>query len=72
MFQVATLPFIIYLGSFLFVYSIYTQPGTNWTSWISFFVSGCLQSFLLFLCLYYDRYIIDEVVEENENTPLLT
>ncbi len=40
-------------GSFLFCYTIAQSPGTNFTSWITYFVGGCLQSVLLFICLYY-------------------
>lgn len=40
-------------GSFLFCYTIAQSPGTNFTSWITYFVGGCLQSVLLFICIYY-------------------
>ncbi|CAG8495654.1 9339_t:CDS:2 [Ambispora leptoticha] len=38
-------------GSFLFVYSLAVRPGTNWTSWIVFLVTGCLQGILLVMCI---------------------
>ncbi|KAG9305450.1 hypothetical protein G9A89_021168 [Geosiphon pyriformis] len=38
-------------GSFLFVYSLAIRPGTNWTSWIVFLVTGCLQGILLIMCI---------------------
>lgn len=40
-------------GSFLFCYTIAMSPGTNFTSWITYFVGGCLQGTLLILCIYY-------------------
>lgn len=40
-------------GSFLFCITIATSPGTNITSWITYFVGGCLQGALLALCIYY-------------------
>jgi hypothetical protein len=38
-------------GSFAFVYSLSIQPGTNWTSWISFVVCGTFQGALI--VMYY-------------------
>lgn len=38
-------------GSFLFVYSIAIQQGTNWTSYINYVASGTLQGLLLTMCL---------------------
>ncbi|KAK9723013.1 hypothetical protein K7432_002263 [Basidiobolus ranarum] len=38
-------------GAFLFAYSIYLRPGTNWTSWMTFVASGILQGTLLIMCL---------------------
>lgn len=40
-------------GSFLFCYTIAMSPGTNFTSWITYFVGGCLQGILLILCIRY-------------------
>jgi len=40
-------------GSFLFVYSLAIRPGTNWTSWIVFLVTGCLQGTLLVMCIVF-------------------
>src|SRR2546421_189216 len=40
-------------GSFLFVYSLAIRPGTNWTSWIVFLVTGCLQGTLLIMCIVF-------------------
>lgn len=38
-------------GLFIFVYTLAIRPGTNWTTWIVFFVSGCLQGILLIMCI---------------------
>ncbi|KAJ3225948.1 hypothetical protein HK099_005881 [Clydaea vesicula] len=38
-------------GSFVFVYSIYIQPGTNFTSYISYLASGTLQAVLLIIAI---------------------
>lgn len=38
-------------GSLLLVYSLSIRPGTNWTSWISFLVTGMLQGILLCMCI---------------------
>lgn len=43
-------------GSFLFCVTIASSPGTNITSWITYFVGGCLQGALLILCIYYHNY----------------
>ncbi|KAH6567359.1 hypothetical protein BASA62_006183 [Batrachochytrium salamandrivorans] len=40
-------------GSFIFAISLAAQPGTNWTSWISFVVGGSLQVLLLSMCITY-------------------
>ncbi|KAL0094596.1 hypothetical protein J3Q64DRAFT_1714987 [Phycomyces blakesleeanus] len=38
-------------GSALFVYSLATRPGTNWTAWITYLITGLLQGSLLILCI---------------------
>ncbi len=38
-------------GSFVFAYSLYLVPGSHWSSWVTFLVSGLLQGVLLALCL---------------------
>ncbi|ORZ18555.1 hypothetical protein BCR42DRAFT_477692 [Absidia repens] len=38
-------------GTGLFVYSLMVRPGTNWTAWITYLVTGILQSILLSLCI---------------------
>lgn len=42
-------------GSFVFCYTLAVSPGTNVSTWMTYFVGGCLQSCLLILCIYYDR-----------------
>jgi hypothetical protein len=42
-------------GSFVFCYTLAVSPGTNVTTWMTYFVGGILQSILLVLCIYYDR-----------------
>jgi len=37
-------------GSVLFVISIAIRPGTNWTSWIPYAVTGAMQGGLLVCC----------------------
>jgi hypothetical protein len=50
-------------GSFLFVYSLAIQPGTNWTSWISFAFSGTFQFMLILMYIVFERK--DEVGGEE-------
>ncbi|KAJ3159650.1 hypothetical protein HK101_001044 [Irineochytrium annulatum] len=50
-------------GGFLLVYSISISPDTDWTSWIAFFISACLQSVLLVLCLFFHHFPSKEAVE---------
>ncbi|CAG8766160.1 7469_t:CDS:2, partial [Acaulospora morrowiae] len=38
-------------GSFLFTYLLAVRPGTRWTTWIVFLVTGCLQGTLLIMCI---------------------
>jgi hypothetical protein len=40
-------------GSFLLVYSIAIQEGTNWTSYLNYIASGTLQAVLLVMCLVF-------------------
>ncbi len=39
------------IGSFIFVYTLSIRPSVSWTTWIVFFVSGCLQGILLIMCI---------------------
>ncbi|KAL1917994.1 uncharacterized protein VTP21DRAFT_3260 [Calcarisporiella thermophila] len=38
-------------GAFLFVISLSLRPGANWTTWITFLITGLLQGVLLVLCI---------------------
>ncbi|KAJ3277391.1 hypothetical protein HK104_003340, partial [Borealophlyctis nickersoniae] len=64
-------------GSFVFVYSLASQPGTNWTSWFSFLITGTLQFVLLVLCIIYtiqekrEGVVEDKENEEDVTAPLL-
>ncbi|KAG6874948.1 hypothetical protein C0992_005850 [Termitomyces sp. T32_za158] len=40
-------------GAILMVLSIALRPGTNWTSWITFAVSGIMQGSLLAMCIVF-------------------
>ncbi|CDH59460.1 hypothetical protein AGABI1DRAFT_63949 [Lichtheimia corymbifera JMRC:FSU:9682] len=65
-------------GSALFVYSLAVRPGTNWTAWITYLVTGCLQGTLLVMCIVWHfrnkRLGIDDLHGtriQDERTPLL-
>jgi hypothetical protein len=38
-------------GTVLFVYSLMVRPGTNWTAWLTYMVTGILQGTLLVMCI---------------------
>jgi hypothetical protein len=38
-------------GTVLFVYSLIVRPGTNWTAWLTYMVTGILQGTLLTMCI---------------------
>ncbi|RUS23101.1 hypothetical protein BC937DRAFT_92315 [Endogone sp. FLAS-F59071] len=38
-------------GAALFVYSLVSRPGINWTSWVTYAVTGMLQGILLVMCI---------------------
>lgn len=38
-------------GTVLFVYSLVVRPGTNWTAWLTYMVTGILQGTLLIMCI---------------------
>ncbi|KAG6864190.1 hypothetical protein C0991_011689, partial [Blastosporella zonata] len=40
-------------GAVLMVLSIALRPGTNWTSWVTFAVSGIMQGSLLIMCVVF-------------------
>ncbi|KAF9586021.1 hypothetical protein BGW38_010355 [Lunasporangiospora selenospora] len=40
-------------GAALLTLSLALRPGANWTTWIVYAVTGCLQGILLVMCIYY-------------------
>ncbi|GME94398.1 unnamed protein product [[Candida] boidinii] len=73
-------------GGFVWSYSIYSQPGSKWSSWIPYFSAAVLQGALLSMALYYEYFrdksiqiepIQDEeeggsnTIANNETTPLI-
>ncbi|KAF8939470.1 hypothetical protein EDD21DRAFT_371938 [Dissophora ornata] len=40
-------------GAALLTISLALRPGANWTTWIVYAVTGCLQGTLLIMCLYF-------------------
>lgn len=74
-------------GTVLFVYSLMVRPGTNWTAWLTYMVTGILQGTLLIMCITWHfrnkklgirdidtttaPIVQDEQNEPNENTRLL-
>ncbi|KAI8071339.1 hypothetical protein BC940DRAFT_270029 [Gongronella butleri] len=64
-------------GTALFVYSLIVRPGTNWTAWITYMVTGILQGTLLALCIVWHfrskRLGLSDLDGStvNEHTPLL-
>ena len=55
-------------GSFLLVISLYSTPGSNWTSYVSYLISGVLQAALLSVCLVLNFKKSGTIEEED---PLL-
>jgi hypothetical protein len=53
-------------GSFILVFSLYSTPGSNWTSYISYLISGLLQASLLIVCLSIQNASEENVSEEEE------
>lgn len=56
-------------GSFVFCLSIALSPKSDWSTWLPYFVGGCLQGTLLLLCLRYRNHPspIELVAEDDEN-----
>lgn len=61
-------------GAALLTLSLALRPGANWTTWIVYAVTGCLQGTLLVMCIYYHyrakTYGYSEF-ESAETEPLL-
>lgn len=43
-------------GSFLVCIMVARSPGTNVSTWITYFIGGLLQGILLALCVYYTYF----------------
>ncbi|ORX39132.1 hypothetical protein BD324DRAFT_649221 [Kockovaella imperatae] len=42
-------------GSVLFVVSLVLRPGTDWTSWLAYAITGLMQGMLLVICLLWKK-----------------
>ncbi|KAG0659498.1 hypothetical protein C6P46_005135 [Rhodotorula mucilaginosa] len=42
-------------GSFVFVYTLAIRPNVDVTGWLTYFITGLLQGYLLVLCIIYKR-----------------
>ncbi|KWU46328.1 hypothetical protein RHOSPDRAFT_7366, partial [Rhodotorula sp. JG-1b] len=42
-------------GSFVFVYTLAIRPNVDVTGWLTYFITGLLQGYLLVLCILYKR-----------------
>ncbi|KAI8390304.1 hypothetical protein BD560DRAFT_380598 [Blakeslea trispora] len=61
-------------GTALFVYSLMVRPGTNWTAWLTYMVTGVLQGTLLVMCIvwhYRNKKLGLPDLEPTETTRLL-
>lgn len=41
-------------GSFVWVVSLASREGTDWSSWMTYLVTGCLQGVLLAMCVMWE------------------
>ncbi|KAJ3273798.1 hypothetical protein HDV01_003925 [Terramyces sp. JEL0728] len=53
-------------GSFAFAYSLSIQPGTNWTSWISFVICGILQGILVSMWVVFCLFPVEKQEEQEQ------
>ncbi|OCF35664.1 hypothetical protein I316_02719 [Kwoniella heveanensis BCC8398] len=70
-------------GSVLFVLSLALRPGTDWTSWLAYAVTGGMQGALLVICLFWKQRqkslgiddfghpLIQNADEQDERRPLI-
>ncbi|GBB94758.1 hypothetical protein RclHR1_02410004 [Rhizophagus clarus] len=61
-------------GSFLFAYSLASSPGTRWSTWIVFLITGCLQGTLLIMCIcwyYREKRIDEEIISDSPIIPVI-
>lgn len=52
-------------GGYIWSYSLYSQPNSQWSSWLPFFSSANLQLILLTMCVYYNMYFPTKLTEAN-------
>jgi len=55
-------------GSFVFVASLATRPGVDWTGWMTYAVTGVLQGILLVICIYLRRKELRESHVDFDHT----
>ncbi|KAJ3015733.1 hypothetical protein HKX48_004418 [Thoreauomyces humboldtii] len=58
-------------GSLLVVYSLYIQPGANWTSWLPYLICGLLQGCLLTMSVVFTLRKPSSDEEGGTSDPLL-
>jgi len=59
-------------GSFLFAYSLASSPGTRWSTWTVFLITGCLQGTLLIMCIcwhYREKRVDEEIISDDRVIP---
>lgn len=59
-------------GSYLLAFSIYIQENTDWSSYLSFLVSGSLQGILLVMCVIWQsrenaQANFEELIRESQD-----
>jgi uncharacterized protein with PQ loop repeat len=52
-------------GGYIWSYSLFAQPGSQWSSWLPFFAGANLQMILLSMCLYYNLKYPTKLTEAN-------
>lgn len=53
-------------GGFIWSYSLFSQPNSNWSSWLPYLMAALLQCTLLMMCLYYQWKYPTALTEANE------
>ena len=52
-------------GGYVWSYSLYSQPNSQWSSWLPYFAAANLQLVLLLMCVYYKLYFPTKLTEAN-------
>lgn len=52
-------------GGYIWSYSLYSQPNSQWSSWLPYFAAANLQLVLLLMCLYFKLYFPTKLTEAN-------